>query len=108
MNAVKVLKLITGEEVVATIMDASSATVLTEQISSQGHSNTITIQKPMVIQIQPIGQGQVGLVLIPWSLANQHLPYVEIKASSVVAEPFDPAVEVERQYLEQTSGIKLM
>ena len=107
MKDVRVFKLITGEEIIAGLQDASSATVLTESVSP-GNINTVTLLKPMMIQIQQVGPGQIGLVIVPWSLANQQIDSVDIKANMIVADPFMPNFEVEKQYLEQVSGLKLL
>jgi hypothetical protein len=48
----------------------------------------------------------VGLALIPWTLSNPDISRLEIPASAVLLS-FDPSSEVERQYLQQTSGISL-
>ena len=49
------LKLITGEEIICTVVSSG---------------DTIEIKKPLVLSVQQVGQGQFGLALSPWALSN--------------------------------------
>lgn len=99
MNSIMSFKLINGEEVVAE--------VLSQPLFEEGNRNTeFTLRRPHVLQFQQVAPGQVGLVFIPWALSNPVIDKVVLPSTSVITS-FSPALEVERQYLEQTSGISL-
>jgi hypothetical protein len=102
MAEVKSFKMVNGDEVVAEVVNSS--TLLMEQTVSA--PTTYRLRRPHVLQFQQIGPGQVGLAFVPWALSNPSIDSIEIPASSVVCV-FSPAEQVERQYLEQTSGISL-
>jgi hypothetical protein len=53
-----------------------------------------------------MGQGQIGLAFVPWTLSNPTIEVLDVPASAVLLM-FDPSERVETQYLEQTSGISL-
>ena len=59
-NDVKVLKLITGEEVIARV--------------SEERSNLLTLEKPMTLQMIPpnTSTGQMGFALVPWIKAAKN------------------------------------
>ena len=58
-NDVKVLKLITGEEVIARI--------------TEEENNLITLKNPMTLQmLPPTSTGQVGIALVPWMKAAKN------------------------------------
>ena len=60
-NDVKVLKLITGEEVIA-------------RVSEEEHSDLLTLEKPMPLQMLPpnTSTGQVGFAMVPWMKAAKN------------------------------------
>lgn len=101
MGAVKSFKLISGEEIVAEVTGQGG--MLTE--GSQPTS--YTVKRPHILQFQPVGPGQLGLAFVPWTLSNPTIQSLEIPASALIIPPFDPSANVEKQYLQQTSGIQL-
>ena len=57
-NEIKVLKLITGEELITRI--------------TEGQNGTIFLESPMVVQqVQPDASGKVGVALVSWSFAGK-------------------------------------
>ena len=95
-NDVKVLKLITGEEVITRVIgrDADSSTGL------------ITLNKPMLLQMIPTKQGESwSATLIPW-LKTTKSEKVTISTEYVLVED-DPTNEVERDYLSTITGLTL-
>ena len=95
-NNVKVLKLITGEEVITKVIgrDAGSSTGL------------ITLNKPMLIQTIPTKQGESwSATLIPWLFSTKS-EKVTISTEYVLVED-DPTNEVERDYLSTITGLTL-
>lgn len=98
VNSVKSFKLVGGDEIVAEVV-----------AEKQTHDSSVvsyTLRRPHILQFQPMGNGNLGLAFVPWTLSNPTIERIDIPVSQVVAM-FDPAERVERQYLEQTSGISL-
>jgi hypothetical protein len=96
MGKVQVFKMLTSEEVVA---EASASFI--------GSKEVYTLRRPHTLQFQQIAPGQIGLAFVPWALSNPTIENMEVPASALLIPPFDPDPKVERQYLEQTSGISL-
>ena len=72
-NDVKVLKLITGEEVIAR--------------TNEGGNNLISLEKPMILQMLPPNTttGQVGFAMIPWMKAAKNEKVI-ISTEHIIAE----------------------
>jgi len=87
MADLKVLKLITNEEVIARVEDKRDILELT---------------KPMVM-MQVNQGGQMGFAIMPWSMSGK-CDKVEISQSIVIAT-LDPMDEVEKNYIQATTGI---
>lgn len=98
MSEIKSFKLVGGDEVVAEVLSTSEQPV--------GAINSYRVRRPHILQFQPMGQGQVGLAFVPWTLSNPTIEVLTIPASAVLLT-FDPSANTERQYIEQTSGIAL-
>jgi hypothetical protein len=91
-NDVKVLKLITGEEVIARISTESS--------------NLIILDKPMILQMMPANQqGQVGFAIVPWLMAGNS-ERITISTEHILAEDVVKS-EVEKNYLANVTGLTL-
>ena len=91
-NDVKVLKLITGEEVIARISTESS--------------NLLILEKPMTLQIMPANQqGQVGFAIVPWLMAGKS-ERITISTEHILAED-DVKSEIEKNYLANVTGLTL-
>jgi hypothetical protein len=99
MSDVMSFKMVSGEEVVAELVSTKTFASDTDPVS-------YTVRRPHILQFQPVGPGQLGLAFVPWTLSNPAIERLEIPASAVLLT-FQPADKVERQYLEQTSGISL-
>ena len=92
-NDVKVLKLITGEEVIARV--------------SEEHSNLLTLEKPMTLQMIPptTSTGQVGFALVPWiKAAKNDKTTISIEHVLVTDEASD---QTEKNYLQVITGLSL-
>ena len=92
-NDVKVLKLITGEEVIARI--------------SEERSDLITLEKPMTLQMLPpnTSTGQVGIALVPWmKAAKSDKMTISIEHVLVTDEASD---QTEKNYLQVVTGLSL-
>ena len=90
-NDVKVLKLITGEEVIARVTE---------------ENNLITLEKPMTLQmVPPTSTGQVGFALVPWMKAAKN-EKVTISTEHIIAED-EASEQTEKNYLQVVTGLSL-
>ena len=92
-NDVKVLKLITGEEVIARV--------------TKEENNLITLEKPMTLQmIAPTtSTGQVGFAMVPWmKAAKNNKATISIDHVLVTDEASD---QTEKNYLQVVTGLSL-
>ena len=92
-NDVKVLKLITGEEVIARVSEESS--------------NLLILEKPMTLQMLPPNTttGQVGFALVPWiKAAKNDKTTISIDHVLVTDEASD---QTEKNYLQVVTGLSL-
>ena len=90
-NDVKILKLITGEEVMARV---------TEQ------NNLLELDNPMTLQAIPTNQqGQMGFALVPWIMSGKSNKII-ISIDHVIAQD-DPKDQAEKNYLANVTGLTL-
>ena len=91
-NDVKVLKLITGEEVIARV--------------SEENSNLLTLEKPMTLQMIPnTSTGQMGFAMVPWmKAAKNDKTTISIEHVLVTDEASD---QTEKNYLQVITGLTL-
>ena len=93
VNDVKVLKLITGEEVIARV--------------SEEHNDLLTLEKPMTLQMIPTNTstGQVGFAMVPWmKAAKNDKTTISIEHILVTDEASD---QTEKNYLQVVTGLSL-
>ena len=91
-NDVKVLKLTTGEEVLARVSDENN--------------NLITLNKPMTLQAVPTNQaGQMGFALVPWLMSGKS-ETITISTDHVIAQDV-PQATTEKNYLANVTGLSL-
>ena len=92
-NDVKVLKLKTGEEVIARVSEESS--------------NLLILEKPMTLQMMPpnTSTGQVGFALVPWiKAAKNDKTTISIEHVLVTDEA---SSQTEKNYLQVITGLTL-
>ena len=91
-NDVKVLKLITGEEVIARVTE---------------ENNLITLEKPMTLQmLSPnTSTGQVGFAMVPWMKAAKN-EKVTISTEHILVE-VEASDQSEKNYLQVVTGLSL-
>ena len=90
-NDVKILKLSTGEEVIARV---------TEQ------RDLLELDNPMTLQAIPTNQqGQMGFALVPWLMSGKSTK-LTISISAVIAQD-DPKDQAEKNYLANVTGLTL-
>ena len=90
---VKVLKMISGEEVIA---------------RTKSENTLVILDKPLLLtQLpDPSQPGRVGLGLVPWILSAAEEDTV-VSVDHIIAQlPAKP--EIEKMYLSQTSGLSLV
>jgi hypothetical protein len=97
MSDVKAFKMTTGEEVLAEVLNT---TIVNDKVV------TYNVRRPHILQFQPVGPGQMGLALVPWTLSNPSIERMEMPAQAVLLT-YEPSKKVSDQYLSQTSGISL-
>ena len=92
-NDVKVLKLITGEEVIARV--------------TEEENNLITLEKPMTLQMIPpnTSTGQMGFALVPWMKAAKNKK-VTISIEHILTED-EASEQTEKNYLQVVTGLSL-
>ena len=95
VNDVKILKLITGEEVITRI--------------TEGDTGFIILDKPMVLKSVPNQQGKMTMVLIPWMMGAKNLAETEkvtISTEYILVED-DSIDHVQKEYLTIVTGLTL-
>jgi len=94
-NDVKVLKLITGEEVIARVTE------------EENNYSLITLEKPMTLQMIPptTSTGQMGFALVPWMKAAKN-EKVTISTEHIIAED-EASEQTEKNYLQVVTGLSL-
>jgi len=92
-NDVKVLKLITGEEVIARVIEEKN--------------NLITLEKPMILQMMPPDRttGQIPFALVPWMKAAKN-ERVTISTEHIIAED-EGSEQTQKNYLQLVTGLSL-
>ena len=90
---VKVLKMISGEEVIARI---------------KSENNLMILNKPMLLtQVSdPAGSGRMGLGFVPWILSAVEEDVV-VSVDHIITQ-LSVKPEIEKMYLSQTSGLSLV
>jgi len=94
-SEVKILKMITGEEVMARVSD---------DLTDGG--GLITLDKPMTLQpVQTNQQGQMGFALVPWLMSGKS-DKITVSIEHVIAQD-DPKDQAEKNYLANVTGLSL-
>ena len=91
-NDVKVLKLITGEEVIARI--------------TEEENNLVSLKQPKTLQmLPPTATGQVGFALVPWMKSAKN-EKVTISTEHVLVTD-EASDQSEKNYLQVVTGLSL-
>ena len=92
-NDVKVIKLITGEEVIARVTEEKN--------------NLISLEKPMILQMLAPDRttGQIPFALVPWMKAAKN-ERVIISTEHIIAED-EASEQTEKNYLQLVTGLSL-
>lgn len=94
-QGIKVIKLISGEELIGEINDFQTV------------SPTFTIKKPLKVTIARGPDGMPGKMLIDFYLLCPEVSEVTMYKSSLVSLPLDAPKETADAWIQQTSGIVL-
>lgn len=90
---VRLYKLVSGEEIVASVVDEST------------NQDYVTVKTACSLQVVPKGPQQYALALLPYMRGE---PDGEIKLFKLaIASEVDANADLERSYLSQTSGIEI-
>ena len=91
MSEVKVLKLTTGEEVIARV---------------EQQRDYMMLEKPMTMAPVP-GQspGQMGFAMVPWMMAAKG-DFIQLSLSHIMVET-EAKGEIEKNYLASVTGLSL-
>lgn len=103
------IRFTSGEEIIAKLEDTQVLTGTPSQFESAGPwepVGKITIGTVRGITFQPVGPNQVGIAFVPWSVGNVDVK-VTIQLENCAVAVYEPSSDLERGYLEQTSGIAL-
>ena len=92
-NDVKILKLITGEEIIARVTEEKN--------------NLITLEKPMILQMLAPDRttGQIPFALVPWMKAAKNEKVI-ISTEHIIAED-EGSEQTEKNYLQLVTGLSL-
>ena len=93
MNDIKIFKLINGDEIIA-------------EVVSHNVGSNWKLRKIRMIILQEVQQGRVGLGLLPWLASNVNGEF-ELHSTSLAGLPYDPEDDLQKAYLQQTTGITL-
>ena len=93
-NNVKILKLITGEEVIA-------------RVTEEKNVDLITLEKPMTLQMLPpnTSTGQVGFAMVPWMKAAKN-DKIAISVEHILVTD-GASDQTEKNYLQVVTGLSL-
>ena len=93
-NDVKVLKLITGEEVIA-------------RVTEEKNVDLITLEKPMILQMMAPDRttGQIPFALVPWMKAAKNEKVI-ISTEHIIAED-EGSDQTEKNYPQLVTGLSL-
>jgi hypothetical protein len=95
-----------GEEIIAKVSENFSDTAILNDNGPWEAKGRITLDTVLGITFQQVGPNQMGIAFVPWAVGNTeatHIIDLSVHAFSI----YPPSVEIERSFLEQTSGIQL-
>ena len=107
MSKIIGIKLTTGEDLIAKVEFSQHAANLsvddTEALDSfKIPRNNVTLSDVRVISLQPVGQGQMGLALIPW-LIGDHEATIDVDLSKHAVGIYKVRDEISDSYSRETS-----
>ena len=89
MSEVKVLKLTTGEEIIA---------------RAKQNRDYMELEKPMTLLCQVKRQDKMGFAMVPWMMTKGD--YIQLSLTHIVIET-EAKSEIEKNYLASITGLSL-
>jgi hypothetical protein len=89
-----ILKLVSGEEVIARVKEETET--------------TITLESARTLLMQPTGPGQMGVVMLPWVTTIPEGVLPPLEKTFIMLRNDNVPKQLEDGYLQQTSGIQLI
>lgn len=94
MPTVKHFKVIGGEEIIGTVVEGY-----------EHFAEHLVLEKVRALMAQPMGQGQVGLGLVPYMMGNPD-GKIKIPLDMIIGDPVEGLPKnLEDTYLQQVSGL---
>lgn len=90
-NDVVSIRLTTGEEILAKIVEETAF--------------SITISKPVLVQIQMISEKQAGIGFAPLMVTVDEGAQLTIPMSSILIRPVKSRSDISAQYIKMTTGL---
>ncbi len=84
-------RLVTGEEILARIVETTAT--------------HLTVTKPVVVQMAPVGNGQYGLAFAPFMVSVAEDSKFKFSVDRIVATPIRARQDLASKYQEMTSSI---
>jgi hypothetical protein len=85
------VKLVSGEELIGRL--------------SETGVDSVALSKPVMIQLQPVGQNQMGLSFLPVLGSVEPDTQLQISKSALAIKPVKTGKTIASSYIETTSGI---
>lgn len=97
------VRLNSGEEIIGKVVETVSTS---DTIDMEIPKGKLTLTTVRGITFQPVGKNQIGIAFIPFAVGNDsaNMTFILENCAQTI---FAPSREIERGYLEQTSGITL-
>lgn len=92
MADIKVYKLVSGEEIVGTVVESEQ--------------NFVSLEKVRAIHLVPQGNNQFGVAMMPYVTSDPN-GAIKIYAHAVSAEVVKVPADLEKTYMMQTSSIQI-
>lgn len=91
INDVVTLRLVTGEEIIAKLVEEDAL--------------TIRVTKPVVVQVQMVGPQQAGLGFLPFMTTVDEDAKLTLPLDRLVVRPQKTRKDVAAQYIKMTTGL---
>jgi hypothetical protein len=85
------LKLVSGEELIGRLIDTGV--------------DSVTLGKPVTIQLQPVSQNQMGLSFLPVLGSVEPDTQLQISKAALAIKPVRTGKTIAASYIETTSGL---
>ena len=94
VNDVVSFRLTSGEELLAKLTGQDDA--------------SITVSKPVVVQMQMVGPSQAGLAFAPFmATADEATSKFRFERSRLICDPIKPRSDISSQYVKMTTGLDI-